>query len=248
MLEKSEGFIIRRRHYRDTSLLITVYTKDFGKVNGIVKGVRKIEDFGRYDGLINLFSNYEVVFYRRRSELALFVQFYLIRSYWKLLENHRNYLQACLGFELLDFIMPPYDVNKEVYELLRNFLEELCKGRGDKTSLFAFILKLLRYSGFNPKISECLKCGGKISKGAYFSMEGGGLICPRCKGYYRDIVPVKNGTIKSMRFLELQPYEYIRRMRLSKQIEEELEDLLFKFISYHISYSPKEELVEEIRG
>ncbi|OQX83394.1 MAG: hypothetical protein B6D53_02575, partial [Candidatus Omnitrophica bacterium 4484_49] len=45
MIEKTQGYIIARKIYRDTSLLLKIYTREFGKIEGIVKGVRKIDDY-----------------------------------------------------------------------------------------------------------------------------------------------------------------------------------------------------------
>ena len=114
MIEKSKAFIIRRKIYRDTSLILKVYTDNFGKVEGIVKGIRKIEDYGRYDGLIEFLSNYETIFYRRRSGRALFVQFHLLNSYGEVFENYYRFVLCCSALEFLDYIMQPYEKNIEV--------------------------------------------------------------------------------------------------------------------------------------
>ncbi len=238
MIEKTRGFIIKRKVYRDTSLLLTVYTCDFGKIEGIVKGVRRMEDYGRYDGIIDLFSNYEVVFYPRKSSLALFVQFYLMESYWDIINEYPNFSMVCSGIELLDYITQPYEANLQVYNLLTFFLNEFSSNKRD-VIFYAFIIKLLKFSGFNPQINRCFKCQNKIQYRGYFSVQEGALVCSKCSLKEGNLVPVSSGTIKSINFLERAPYANIKRLLLAREIREELRKIIFEFVSYHISFIPR---------
>ncbi len=238
MIEKTCGFIISRRLYRDTSLILKIYTRDFGKIEGIVKGVRKIEDYGRYDGLLNLFCEYEVIFYRRRSELKLFVQFYLLNSWWELTQDYNTFCIASSGFEFLNYIMPPEQPSRAIYELTGEFLKWIIKG-SPEIFYYAFVLKLLKFSGFNPQIDCCLICGRKIFPDAYFSICDGGIICDRCKKSSSNLHPISPGVIKSIIFLEQKSWEDISRLRLTFDVKEELHRLLKDFIGFHLNYTPR---------
>ena len=238
MIEKTCGFIISRKFYRDTSLILKIYTRDFGKIEGIAKGVRKIEDYGRYDGLLNLFCEYEVIFYRRRSDLKLFVQFYLLNSWWELTRDYNTFCIASSGFEFLNYIMPPEQPSRAIYELTGEFLKWIIKG-SPETFYYAFVLKLLKFSGFNPRIDCCLICGKKIFPDAYFSIYDGGIICARCKKSNNDLQPISPGVIKSIIFLEQKPWDDISRLRLTPDVKEELHRLLKDFIGFHLNYTPR---------
>ena len=238
MIEKTRGFIIKRKVYRDTSLLLTVYTRDFGKIEGIVKGARRMEDYGRYDGIIDLFSNYEIVFYPRKSSLALFVQFYLMESYWDIIKEYPDFSMVCSGIELLDYITQPYEANFQIYNLLAFFLNEFYSQRRDVV-FYAFIIKLLKFSGFNPQINRCFKCRNKIQYRGYFSVQKGVLVCLKCGLKEDNLIPVSSGAVKSINFLERASYANIKRLLLAPDIEEEIRKIIVKFVSYHISFIPK---------
>lgn len=241
MIVKSDGFIIGRKIYRDSSLLLKFYSYDFGKVEGIVKGIRKIEDYGRYDGLITLFSNYEAVFYRRESNFALFTQFYLLNSYWKIVEDYKTFTLACLGLELLDYIMQPYETNIKVYQLLEFFLTRLSQLPKESESIIfcTFLIKLLKYSGFNPQINECITCRNRISQAGYFLPSAGGMFCEKCKSKENVYLEITAGTIKYINYLQGQSYSEIGRLRVSKNVKQELNELLYSFICYHICFLSK---------
>ncbi len=238
MIEKTRGFIIRRKVYRDTSLLLTIYTSDFGKIEGLVKGVRKIEDYGRYDGVVDLFSNYEVILYPRRTGLSLFVQFYLLDSYWDIIRDYSKFNIICSGIELLNYIMQPFDTNIKVYNLLASFLKAMSQSRRE-VMFYAFIIKLLKFSGFNPRINECLKCGDKIYSRGYFSNSEGGLLCPKCAFKESDLLDLSPGTVKTLNFIEQESYLKSSKLFLSPEVKRELETLLYNFICYHISFIPR---------
>ncbi|MDP8216940.1 MAG: DNA repair protein RecO [Candidatus Kaelpia imicola] len=238
MIEKTKAFIINRRVYRDTSLLLTLYSYDFGKIEGIVKGVRKIEDYGRYDGVLDLFSNYEVVFYPRKSKFALFVQFYLLNSYWESIRDYSKFSTLCSAIELLNYVMQPYEDNKDVYGLIDFLLSEISANRTDIV-FYTFLIKLLKFSGFSPQINECINCAEKIEYKGYLSISEGALYCSECGSKRRGLTPVSSGVIKSINFLKDESYVNIKRFLFTPKVRIDLENIIAKFLKYHISFSSK---------
>ena len=65
-IQKSEAIVLRSQDLRETSLIITFYTKDFGKIKGIVRGVRG--PHAQYGGgSLEIFAHDEIVFYERKK-------------------------------------------------------------------------------------------------------------------------------------------------------------------------------------
>src|SRR3989338_6070513 len=78
----TQAFVLRTQDYRDTSLLATFYTRDFGKVKAIVKGVRDARY--RYGSTLEPFSlNENTVYQRKRgaSDLHLVTAAELIERF-----------------------------------------------------------------------------------------------------------------------------------------------------------------------
>jgi DNA repair protein RecO (recombination protein O) len=240
MIEKTKAFIINRKIYRDTSLLLTLYSYDFGKVEGIVKGVRKIEDYGRYDGILDLFSNYEVVFYPRKSSFALFVQFYLLESYWETIRNYNKFSILAAAVELLDHIMQPYQANREVYQLIDFLFKEISKDKADIV-FYAFLIKLLKSSGFSPQIDQCISCNKKMTDGGYFSISDGVLYCLKCgRGRGRGgLISLSSGVVKSINFLKDESFDNIKRFLFTSKVRMDLKSVITRFLEYHLSFNTK---------
>ena len=69
-IQKTEGILLRKADLRETSLILTFYTKDFGKIKGIVRGVRGPRSGSCGGASMEIFALDGLVFYeRRRSDI-----------------------------------------------------------------------------------------------------------------------------------------------------------------------------------
>ena len=60
--EKTLAYVIQTRDYRDTSLIVTFFTYDFGKVKAVIKGGR--DGRGRLGSTLEPFSLNEIILYK----------------------------------------------------------------------------------------------------------------------------------------------------------------------------------------
>ena len=60
--ERAEGIVLRRQPVTESSLLVTWYTREFGKLKTLAKGARRVK--GPFQGKIDLFYRDEIVFGR----------------------------------------------------------------------------------------------------------------------------------------------------------------------------------------
>src|SRR3989338_3791400 len=61
---KTYAFVLNTQDYRDTSLLGDFYTRDHGRIRGIVKGIRDTR--ARFGSTLEPFSLNEILFYKRK--------------------------------------------------------------------------------------------------------------------------------------------------------------------------------------
>ena len=66
-IQKTDAIVLRRQDVRETSLALTFYTRDFGKVKGLVRGVRgsRAESWGL--GAMEILSCEDIVFYEPKK-------------------------------------------------------------------------------------------------------------------------------------------------------------------------------------
>jgi len=79
-ISQTSAIVLRRYHFRETSLIISFYTKHFGKVTGIVKGIRK--DPKRFGSYLDIYTINDIVFYHHpKKNLDLISQAVLVKNF-----------------------------------------------------------------------------------------------------------------------------------------------------------------------
>ncbi len=246
-IQKSEAIVIRRQDLRETSLILTFYTKDFGKIKGIVRGVRG--PHAQYGGgSLEIFAHDEVVFYeRKKSDVFTISQCDLIEFFNPIRQSLERLAYANYIIELLDSVTSLGDKNAEVFELLLNSLRLLSGESSARRVARIFEIKLLGFIGLMPTLRTCAYCGGKVDTSARFSIAHGGLICKSCVDKDRNAVPILAGTVKFIEHIRCLPFEKVERIKVASAVGKELESILRKFLDYHIERRLKSvEFLKEI--
>lgn len=232
-IQKTDAIILRRYPFRETSLLLILYTKDFGKIKGIIKGVRGPRaQFGSFSEILTL---NRIVFYEsKKSELFYITQCDLLDLFQNIrmdLERtgYANYLA-----ELTDAASAFGDKNEDLFNLLLNGLRLLCSEASAKRITRIFEIKLLLILGLMPALEGCVQCGKKTDAGARFSLTLGGLLCKNCAFSDRGAVDMSAGTINFIRHIGKAPLQRTSRVKVSKKVGQELEHILRKFLDVHI--------------
>lgn len=233
-IQKSEGILLRRQDLRETSIVLTFYTKGFGKVRGIVRGVRgpRAASGG---AAFELFAHDELVFYeRRKADVCTISQCDLI-DYFNPVRNSLERLSyATYLVELLDSVTTSGEANEDVFTLLLNSLRLLAGPASPKRVARIFEIKILGLLGLMPNLNSCVACGAPGAAEARFSLRDGGLICKKCLDTDRQAVSILPGTIRFMEHVRSTPFEKAARIKVSEDVGRELERILRRFLDFHI--------------
>lgn len=233
-IQKSEAILLGRQDLRETSLILVFYTKDFGKIKGIVRGVRG--PHAQYSGgSLEIFAHDEIVFYeRRRSELFTVSQCDLVEFFNPVRESLERLAYASYIVELLDSVTTLGEKNGDVFDLLLNSLRLLGGDSSPKRVARIFEIKLLGLLGMMPALDMCANCSGKVDASAKFSFRNGGLICRSCLDKDKEACSILPGTVKFIEHIRSSPFEKVARVKVAMQVGQELERILRKFLDYHI--------------
>lgn len=236
MLCSTPAFVLRAFDFRETSKIVTFFTRDFGKVKGILKGIRK--DPKKFSTSLSPLSLNHIVFYtRKNTEIYLVGQCDQIDDFGMLSPGLKTFAFASHISELVDCLMPLEDAHAEVFELIFDFLNTLKSGPVDTRLIFQ--IKILSLSGFKPHFDSCLSCDAKISRDAFFSRSRGGLLCSRCSSADRHAEAVLQGSIATLLYIERSEWKKALRLSMSSQIHGQLEGILASFINFHVGRTLK---------
>jgi DNA repair protein RecO (recombination protein O) len=205
--EKSLAIVLRMVDFSETSLVVTLFTRDFGKIGAMAKGARRPKS--AFEGALDLLCVCRVVFLHKSSDaLDLLTEAKLQRRFRA---ASRDLTRLYAGFyvaELLDELTHPVDPHPDLYDAAEQALAEL-DGEGDVAAVtLRFEMTALRILGHLPSLGECVGCGAPVAPEGRiaFGMLDGGVLCPECRPGKRHVVSVSGEVAKTLlRFADATP-------------------------------------------
>jgi len=180
-IHTADAIVLRQYPYRETSALVSCLTDRFGKVKGIIKGLRAPSR--RYRSAMEPLTLNRVVFYdTRTSSLHLITQCELLAGFPELQQDLGLARLAASCVELAEVVLELDDPQPAVFTLLHRTLQRLAgaDAPGPVATRIHFILRLLRLAGFQPQLDECTGCGRQRNQRGFWSPKQGGLLCEQC--------------------------------------------------------------------
>jgi len=240
MILKAEGIVLKTFNFRETSCIATFFTKEHGKIKGVLKGIRK--DPKKFGSHVDQFSVNHLVYYTHRdNDLHLISHCDLTNFFFLIRQDLKRTLAASYALELVDSIMPSEEKNTKVYQLLIDFLTELEKTKEISRLVHVFQIKILSCSGFKPFLDSCVVCQKHIVPSMKFSMKLGGLLCPDCFANDRDANLISRGAIASLSHIESNEWGKALRLKLTPPVQKELKNILNNFLVFHLEKHIKSE-------
>jgi DNA repair protein RecO (recombination protein O) len=177
----SEAVVLRSWPVHEADLVVSFFTRDYGKVKGIAKSALKSRK--RFGGALEPMTVARAWFVERpRQELVRLDQLEILRS--PLSEPVDHARMAVLSFfaETLDEALPEHDPQETVFRLLLAVLEQTSAVQSETVqpwmALTYFQLWMTRLMGLLPDIAHCTACGEALQAGeASFNALGDGLFC-----------------------------------------------------------------------
>jgi len=150
---KTEGFVIKRRNFQESDRIITVLTKNYGKIQIKASGVRKITS--RRSSHVELLNQSRLSLYKGRN-LPVLTEVEVINNFQEIKEDLKKIGFAYHICEIVDGLCAENQENEAIFDLLKNTLEKLCKDKEPTKLIYEFEMELLSALGFykNPKVQN----------------------------------------------------------------------------------------------
>jgi len=230
MLQKCEGIVIRTTDYGETNKIITLYTREWGKLGVMARGAKKTNS--RLSSITQLFTHgYFLV--NRGTGLGSVQQGEIISSLRGIGEDIFLTAYASYIVELTDKCTEDRKPNPFQFELLFQTLTYLNEGYDPDVLMNIYEMKMLNVLGLHPILNQCSVCGNTDGHFS-FSIREGGLLCHRCLGVDPYHFKISPATVKLIRL-----FYYFDLSRLGNiSVKEETKAELKKVISaYYEEYS-----------
>jgi DNA repair protein RecO (recombination protein O) len=227
--QRIEAIILKHADFGEADRLVTLYSREEGKLRAIAKGARK--PGSRKGGHLEPFSRASLLLSKGR-EIPVVEQAEAVELNSTLSQDLVALGYASYAVELLDKFSADHDENRGVYRLIRDTLQRLASGEDLQLAVRFYEVKLLEQMGFRPELQNCLNCGRKIEpEDQYFSFEQGGVLCPACGAQLRA-QRISLGALKVLRHLQRSDYAEAKRAKPAPAVQLELESLMNLYVSY----------------
>ncbi|MFQ5615090.1 MAG: DNA repair protein RecO, partial [Anaerolineales bacterium] len=170
-----EAIVLKHTNWGEADRIITIFTRQRGKLRAIAKGVRKIRS--RRAGHLEPFTRVTLQLAKSR-DMPIVTQAETINPHIPLREDLVSIGRASYMVELLDKFTYEEGENFSLFNLLANTLDRLVNPAHDpRVVLRYYEIRLLDYVGFRPELFQCVACGEDIQpQDQYFSASEGGVL------------------------------------------------------------------------
>ena len=142
---KTTGFIIKRRNIGEADKILTLFTKDFGKMSAKAKGIRKITS--KRSSSLDLLTLSSISFYKGPG-MPLITEVQPVESFSAVKKNLERVYTAYHICELIDGLCAEDQENERIYTLMESTLRRLGSEKRLKDLINEFEIELLTDLGF----------------------------------------------------------------------------------------------------
>ena len=174
--------MLRAQDYGESDRIVTLLTRDAGKLSGIAKGAKRSQR--RFAGALGLFSNVQLEYrHRLGADLAFLERATLLRPWRSMVASLERYAAASHVVELADKMTVEQEIGDELYAVVLAALARLDAAEPGPATLRLFELAVLSACGYRAELIACVSCRRTLreeSGPVRVAPTAGGVVCSRC--------------------------------------------------------------------
>jgi len=229
----TEGLVLKTIDYQEADRILTVFTKDRGKISALAKGVRRPES--RKGGNVDQL-NYVLISLAEGRDLHIVTEVEALSSYLRLKEE---LTLAVLGYYIAELVDRFLDQGQNNYRIFRAAVMTL--SRLDRRSILprkmlalrCFELQLLEEMGYRPQLRTCVLCGNSVRGDSYlFHAQHGGVLCPNCARRNQGGIDISSRAFSLLKDIQSLSWPDLKRLRGYEKDLEEVTGLLKYYLEW----------------
>lgn len=225
-----EALTLKHSPIGEADLLITLFTKERGKLRAVAKGARRSSS--KLVGHLEPLTQVRLSLSHGRS-LDYVNQAQVIGNFTPLKDGLQSITKGFYLAELVDGFGSEAHPNQPLYQLAVETLHHIGQDPNSELTLRFFELRLLQVSGFMPELYRCVECGLDLVPECHrFSPNVGGALCLDCHPAEAHIRPLTLRALKVLRLLDRSPSAEIPALQIGASLAQELKTLLGITVEY----------------
>ena len=222
MQNQLEGIVIRTKPYGESHKLVTLFTREAGKMTCMARGAKK--PVSRLAAVTQPFTHGSFSIYKGRG-MGTIQQGDPLESLRHIREDIMSTAYASYITELIDRLTEQDDPQPAIYDMLFQGLHAIEEGYDPEAITLFVEWKMLPYAGLTPTLHQCANCGATEGEFA-FSFQELGFLCHRCFHIDRYIIRLSPALVKLIRTFYFVPIERVGSLKLKKETKSLLKQIV----------------------
>ena len=183
----TEAVVLSKLDYGDTSKIVTLYTKDYGKLSAIIKGGRSSKS--KIGSIVDPLNHIQIVLYKKDTrEIQIISSADLINHFRNVKENLEKLKYSQSVIELLKKLTVEHEINHKLFKGTVRILTLLDTSNEHPAVTFGrYFVFFLSELGYAIQIDSCSVCGktylGKKELSYNFEL---GILCDSCRSNHLE--------------------------------------------------------------
>ncbi len=230
MIQKVEGLVIRTTDYGESNKIVTLFTRELGKVGVMSRGAKKPKN--RLSAASQLFM-YGTFVFQQGSGLGTLNQADISNSFREVRNDLFRASYATYIVELTDKLTEDRQRNPYHFELLYQTLYYLNEGIDPEVLLRIYEVKMLAVAGIKPELDRCVSCSSTEVPVA-FSIRQAGFLCRQCNHQDERAYRLTAHVARLLRLFYHFDLKRLGDISLKKETKKELQIII---TAYYDEYS-----------
>jgi len=236
------ALVLRGRDYGEGHRLISLFTREEGKILAVARGIRKPR--ARLAAALQHFV-LGVVDLARGRRFDVITQMRVQNPFYGLRQHVEAFAYASYFAELFDESLEERQSCPALFDLLIEALERLVHDAAPDLVARYVEIHLIAMLGYLPHLTACAQCQAPLAKHDAeghahwptwlgFSSSQGGALCPQCLPAVPGARRIASGTIQVAQVLLTHGASALATLRLSDRLRREIETTFREYLEYRL--------------
>lgn len=230
----TDALVIGSMRYREADRIVTLYTRDRGRLSAVAKGVRRTKS--KVGGRLEPFSLVRTSLHVGRGTLYTVVGVETVRTFQGVRDELFRMEEGARLLSAIRHLFPAEEASGPAFNLLVRGVARLAESADAAQAsrvVLATRLKLLVLLGYAPGMSRCARCGGDDAPYGY-SPGLGGVVCESCvEATGVACFALSAGAVSTVQTLLENALADIKDLQLDDCVAAEVEQVVAQTLAFH---------------
>jgi DNA repair protein RecO (recombination protein O) len=219
---KTEGIVIKYTNYNDNDRIITVFSPEYRKLSILAKNCRSNKSKNLAAVQLFALSQFSLT---KRVNFNFIKEAELTQNFFIIINDFERYTVASYFNELIYVGTTENQTQEDVFALyLKSLYFIMLSTIAIEDVFIYFEIHLMRALGFVLQVNACQLCESNEPI-EWFDTSNDMFLCQGCANGKSNVIPVQQGTVKTIKKLLECDYNIIGILKMSKQVQREINQI-----------------------